>query len=421
MSIGKETLMLKRQPIWEIFICTTIIFLYGCSGIPKVSESEVSKYEEEYMASNQKNTDWKPTIKWIQPRNIKESCKLYVVINPDDDETIKPDYELYWDGECEDGYAQGLGRIIKKTMLTSVHQIGYYEKGKAIKYCAYFDPLNNWYREAECNYDNNVVAHFVRTEVKENFGDLEVFYYMGSTATPSQPLLVMRTSPFLERIDSIKSYPNFTYLIQDSTANEFGNSNFDFFIRNNKTGKNNGYAFSILKNGQINSGEFIKGVLAQKVQLPQSYFQKADGIYQEVRSASKKALEAQRNALIIKEKYKNKICKDNVHVDFIDNDEYKEICNENEKFSNLQNRIREKLTRIEQQKNVKRSQLNEQRLIAARESEAQAAQRSAMALEQANVNQSIQNMNQNLQMQQLNNNLMMYNTLPKTHNLFIYK
>ncbi len=419
--------MLNRQLGWVSMACVTVISLNGCSSgqatLPKVSESEVSKYEASYMAEyqelKQQYANWNPTMKWVQPKNIEKDCKVYVGINPDDDKTTKPNYELFWDGECKEGYAYGLGREIENTKLESLHQIGYYERGKAVDYCASFDPLNNWYREQECSYDHTVANHYVMTHINENGGNLQVSYTFGVTGTPDKPQLLTKTYPFHDIIEHFKVYPNFYYTIQDIRSNEFDNRSFEFFIKN-KADTVNGFSFATLKNGQSNGGEIVNGSLTRRVQLPQSYFQKANEILSEVRAASNIALDAQKKALIIKEKYKKKICKDNVSIDFMDNDEYKAICNEDNKFAKLQSRIKTKLAEIEQQKNAKRSQLNEQRLVAARESEAQAAQRTARAQEQANINQSLQNMNQNIQMQQLNNNLMMYNLLPKNYNVFIY-
>lgn len=86
-------------------------------------------------------------------KNKKEECKVYVSINPNDDKTKKADYSLYWDGECKDGFAYGLGREIENTMLSNLQQIGYYDKGKATDYCTGFDPINNWEIDGECSYD----------------------------------------------------------------------------------------------------------------------------------------------------------------------------------------------------------------------------------------------------------------------------
>ena len=236
---------------------------------------------------------------------------------------------------------------------------------------------------------------------------------------------MIKTFPFYDVSEYYKAYPNFAYRIVDSTQNVFKNSNYEFGLIYNK--KLNGFGFSTNKDGTINGGEVKEGNLLRQVQLPQSYLQKANSILSEITNASNIALDAQRKALIIKEKYKKKICKDSIKVNFMANDEYKSICRENEKIAKLKEKIDIKLAEINKQKQLKMAQQNQQRMIRAREMEAAAAQRQAAAAEQANnqaswdsLNRSIQNMNNNMQMQQLNNNLMMYNYMPKTHHLYIH-
>ena len=56
---------------------------------------------------------------------------------------------------------------------------------------------------------------------------------------------------------------------------------------------------------------------------------------------------------------------------------YKAICNEDEKISKLKNKIDTKITVLERKKQIKLQQQNEQRLIQAREVEAEAAQSAA--------------------------------------------
>lgn len=411
------------------------LVLSGCAGgqpsIPKVDEAEVGKYEKAYMDEFNKiqiqYADYKPTTKWIQPKNKKESCKVFFVVDPNNDITTRPDYEFYWDGECKDGYAFGLGREIEITMLQNKQQIGFYQNGKAIDYCVIIDELNGATNDGECSYSSGKANHYVLTRIDDKNGDLEISYEFGKSATLNSPSLLMRTYPFYDVVEYFKAYPNYSYLITDLTENEFDNRKYEFIIREHKNGKSNGFGFTSFKNGHTVGGEMVNGSLLRRVQLPQSYFQKADTIFNEIKNTANIALDAQRKALAVKEKYKNKICKDDVKVDFMDNDEYKSICKEDENIALLKTRIDTKLAQIEQQKQAKRQQQNEQRLIQAREAEAMAAQRRAAAAEQANnqaawdsVNRSIQNMNSNMQMQQLNNNLMMYNFMPKRYDVYLH-
>ena len=63
---------------------------------------------------------------------------------------------------------------------------------------------------------------------------------------------------------------------------------------------------------------------------------KSGELTEEIKNEANIALEAQRRALVIKEKYKKKICKDSVKVDFMDNNEYIKYLKDTE-ISNKKN------------------------------------------------------------------------------------
>jgi hypothetical protein len=256
--------------------------------------------------------------------------------------------------------------------------------------------------------------------IDEKNGDLNISFEFGINGSYNNAQMVMRSWPFFDVVEYYKAYPNYSYMISDFTKNEFDNRNYEFNVRDHKNGKFNGFSFATLKNGSINAGEIVNGTLTRRVELPQSYFNNTNNILTEIKNEVNIALDAQKKAQIIKEKYKNKICKDTVKVDFMDNNEYKAICKEDEKNAQLRVKIDAKLAQIEQQKQAKRQQQNQQRLIQAREAEAAAAQAQVAAQQQANFNQSLQNFNNNMQMQQLNNNLMMNNMMPKRYDVYVH-
>ena len=409
-------------------LLVAIMYLFsGCVGqpsIPKVEEAEVGTYEKNYMSEyeniKKQNGNYKPAFKWVQPKNKKEECKVWVGYNPQDDRTIKSGYAFYWDGDCKDGYADGLGSAFETAQFADRQQIAIYSKGNPDTYCVNLDPLNGITKEGECLYYTDKPSHYVKTMVDEKGGDLKISYEFGVEMSKDAPMMFMRTYPFYDVVEYFKVYPNFSYVISDLTTNEFDNRKYEFNIIDRKTGKYNGYGFATMKQGFTNAGEMSNGTLTRRVQLPQSYFNKANSILEEIKNEANIALEAQRRALVIKEKYKKKICKDSVKVDFMDNNEYKAICKEDEKIAKLKTKIDAKLAQINQEKQAKREQMGQERLIQAREAEAAAAQRRADAAEQANFNQSLKNLNDSLQMQQLNNNLMMYNFMPKRYDVYLH-
>lgn len=401
------------------------------SSLPTISEEEVNKYEVEYLKEYEelKKAPSESIVKWIQPQNKKEACKIYVGVNPKDDHTLKDNYALSWDGDCKDGYAYGLGREMEYRDYSYHYQIGIYKNGMAVDYCVIINEAEGVTREGECHYSDNQIAHKVLTIIKNKEVDLLIEYRYGSFGSNQSPALVTYSSPFLDSIKLIKKYPNFGYEIIDSTKNELDNKNYTFKII--KDEKVNGFAFQTNKDGIRHSGEMLNGTLQRKVHLPQSYLDNVNGIFREIKEAGNKALAAQEKAKIIKNKYKMKICKDKVKVNFMDNDEYKSICEEDKKFEQLRVKINEKLDRLNLAKQQKRQQLNEDKIRQAQQStanktEALAQQRTAIAEEvleeqrRANLNQGFQNLNQTLQLQQLNRNMSWDALTPKRFDVYMH-
>lgn len=406
------------RSIKYIFIVILSSFIFsGCVGqflnLP-LSEEEAFKYDKQYLAEYEKikeeNKNIEIPFKWIQAKNKKEECMVYVSMNPNDDKTIKTDYALYWDGECTNGYASGLGREIEKTNFNYLEQIGFYENGKAVDYCTMNDQVEGVTIDGECNYDDNKTNHNVITQINNKNGNLNISYRIGASATKNSPEMLIQTSPFSDVQLFIKGYPNFVYSIVNYSKDEFAGLNYRFStkIYLNNQWINNGYVIEIPKQGAIYTGEVINGKLVKKVELPQSYMDNVNSIHNEIKKHVNIALEAQQKAIAVKDKYKNKICKDSVKVDFMDNSEYKEICNEDKKFEELRKKIDEKLANIEQQKQAKRNQLTQQQQLQLQQAqlEEQKRRNNSQSLQQGlqNFNNSLNQMNQ--QSNQIYNNSM---------------
>lgn len=394
----------------------------GCTGsIVQIDDTEafsyIKKYEAEYqqIKSNSQNTEM--PVKWIQATNKKEPCKLFIGYNPNDDRTLKDGYKIFWDGECKNGYAYGLGREFEKGFLTNLEAIALYSGGeKKPEYFIQKDNLSNITMEGDITNGN-----YVKTIIKDDGINFDIWYQYGHFQENIVDIgSFINSNPFSDQITYIKAYPNFAYVIGDLSNDEFSQYKYNYNMVDGKRKQLNGFVFSVSKNNirfasQQNYGQFVR-----HVDIPQSYLNHIGNVFNEVKNAGQVAIDAQKKALMVKQQYKDIICKDSVKVDFMDNNEYKAICNEDKKLAELKKKMDTKLAQIEQQKQAKRQQQNEQRLIQAREAEANAAMRKAKAAEDANFNQSIQNFNNNLQMQQLNNNLMMNNLMPKRYDVYVH-
>jgi hypothetical protein len=425
---------LLNVSIFGLFVFISEI--YAETSLPTISEEEANKYEVEYLKEYEelKKTPNDSIVKWIQPKNKKEACKIYVETNSQDDYTLKDNYVLYWDGECKDGYANGLGREMEYRDYSYHYQIGIYKNGKAEDYCVQINEAEGSILEGECFYSQDKVNYSVWTRLKDKEGDVSIKYSYGARRINTTPALLIDSSPLEDYILFRKIYKNFLYRIIDTTQDEFDKKNYLFQIMAKKMSDNfvlNGFAFQKNKDGSRIDGEYINNKLERKVSLPESYINKASHILSEIKEAGDKALAAQEKARIIKTKYKMKICKEKVKVNYMDNEEYKAICQEDKKFEELRIKINQKLDRLNLVKQQKLQQLNEEKRLKVQQNadaqvEALAKQRTAIAEEaleeqrRANLNQGFQNLNQTLQLQQMNRNMSWDALTPKRFDVYMH-
>lgn len=386
--------------------------------------NKIAQYEIDYLNEYEEIKKQIPEqkIAWVQPKNKKESCRVYVGCydkNPTEDTS----YKLFWDGECKDGYAYGLGREIEKANLKDDWQIGIYEKGMATGGYIQKDNLHNVLIEGEANYCGSQYA-VVRRVFEEN-RDINLVYESGSSGSENEPALTITTSPFWNQTQVYrKTYPNFRYEFANFRNNDEQSIDFLFSLFD-KNNKRHGWAIEKNRNQNIQIAEYINGN-GQIITLPKGYNEKADRIINEISQASNKALYAQNQAQLVKKQYLRKICRESIKIDFMDNEEYKEICEDKAEKelmakvdAKLQKINQEKIAKLEQQRYTTQQQKEEQyrqQQLSLERQRLEAQQRQAKATEEAagaaadranwdRVNNTINNINHNLQMQQINHTL----------------
>jgi len=391
---------------------------------PELNVTEAFKYDKKYKKEYQEII--KPQIeqykkeneiiRWIQASNKKVPCKIFVGTTKNNDRTQDPEYRIFWDGKCKNGYAYGLGREFEKGTLIDSETIAIYSgKKEEPKYYIQKNKLTNSITEGDLNN-----GCMVNIDIKDDGLNFNIYYVNACGSTSSLNLITVY-SPFSDIMTYTYGYPNFNYTFWDFSKNEFDSRQWQVEMRNKD---NSGYVIVIYKNGYKEAFEVKNNQKIKTVKLPESYYAYMDKILSEIREAGNKALEAQKKAQMVKKEYKNKICKKSVKVNFIDNDEYKKICYENEYYRELKQKIDAKLDKINEEKNRKRIELQKQRyqqkMIQMRKQELylreQARRRAQEERNSQNLvnainqfNNNMNQMNQTQQLQILNNTLFLMN------------
>jgi len=398
----------------------------------KINLERIAAYEIDYMNEHNKLLNNKPEYKsaYVQPSNKKESCKIYMGYTEGDEYFKEDSWKVYWDGNCKNGYATGLGREIEKADMTDKWQIGIYKKGKAKGYLIQKDILNNQLIEG---LDNDDISYLVVTNIKIKQNDIDVTTIAGERNSKKGINLLASNSPFWNgSYMYAKEYMGFRYMYINNQTNDSTNLEFDFFIETPKNGKN-GWAFSKYRGTALVSGEWINNK-ASHLNLPKKYNDKADAIIKEVSVAQQKAYLAQEQAQKVKKQYLKRICKNKVKVDFMDNDEYKEICNskyDQEIFAKINEKMKKitdtKNAKLKQEAEAKIAKLEQERYTAQQQKEERQRQE-RLSLERARLaeikraNRATEKARSSAQFQQGLKNLtdQINNMTPKTYNVNMY-
>ncbi|ABB44629.1 hypothetical protein Suden_1351 [Sulfurimonas denitrificans DSM 1251] len=384
-----------------------------------------ASYEKNYLSEYNDILKNSPEHKstYIQPMNKKETCKVWIGYTEDNKWFKEESYKIFWDGGCKNGYADGLGREIEKDTLRDKWGLAIYKDGKPTYYIVNDVLRNNIFEGIDDQ--NTQISYGIHTRITEKMGDIDLVNIAGAKNENDKVALLLRTSPFWNGTYQLaKAYPNFEYLYLNHENNDEAKYDLQFFLTDHKN--RNGWAIEKLKNNdKLLTGEYVNNK-GQLVDLPSSYNTKADEIIKEINGAQQKAYQAQEQAQLVKKQYMKKICKDTVKVDFMDNENYKLICNnyqrEKELFTKINDKLerltKEKIARLEQQRYTAQQQKEEQyrqqqlaierQKMEAQQAQAKAARDVADEASMANFQNSLNNLNQQLQ----NNKPKFYNVTP---------
>jgi hypothetical protein len=392
-------------------VVSALTFLSGCSSVPVVSEVDVFKYEKNYLYEYEQIRLSQPIKKtftyWTQPINKKEDCKVYDEYTGVQDQTSL-DLKYWWDGNCKDGYANGLGREFTRGHKVSIDNLARYTfKGRKPQYYLVTNNFSGVSLKGDINRNSYEVKRIIDTDYDFDIS-LSTGYFPGN----GEPKLFIRTEPlsqFQSRKQFILEYPNFSY-VSFIDKNQYADLMIFMSLFNNKS-EAVGYGIMANKNRRMQF-EVIDNVL-KEVPLPIDIFiaefsKEFDKAQHEANIATENVKESDR---VIKE-YTSNVCKKSISVDFINNEEYKKICENSEYKINLKAKISKKLAETKILYQVQKEDFYKQQMLNAQIGQARAASRaadsaesSARAAENANFNQSMQNMRFNSNMQNINNNL----------------
>jgi hypothetical protein len=295
-----------------------------------ISYDEASAYERALLAQPA-SSPTRPQKLYVQPANKSEPCKLPST----PDQTSRPNFRAFWDGECKNGFAYGIGRDIAISDTHHVEEITIH------------DGTGNDEAEPRADYD---------------FVNQRVSYSTGSPFT-SGTQLIQEISDSIDGFDVRE-----TYRVVDGSGNEFffqsspfspdrlyvatkanGSVGYRFLDRSAapvtdptapvfrvdivdpRTKTTGGVAIAKYANGSVRHFKVSNGQ-AQLTTLPTAYTQHLQSEYTEITTAMSRVTSELQPAQQIEREYLYKTCNGKSGVRGLDVDTYKKICTWRDQF-----------------------------------------------------------------------------------------
>ncbi|WP_157384028.1 hypothetical protein, partial [Pseudomonas asplenii] len=108
-----------------LVIPAVLFAVSGCSNLKSVSTDEANQVIATVQGPG--NLEPAKSIEWIQPVNHKESCRIFLEKPAAQVMVVE---KAYWDGNCKDGYAYGLGREFMITDVSTGSWVSTYPGGQ---------------------------------------------------------------------------------------------------------------------------------------------------------------------------------------------------------------------------------------------------------------------------------------------------
>lgn len=321
------------MPRYALFIFVSLAV--GCSTtgnqFRSVSYSEAIAFEQS-QSSVVVAIPSLPEKLYIQPLNKNEPCKL-----PSSKEQLeRRNFRAYWDGQCKDGYAYGLGRDIA---ISDTH---HYEE------ITIHNGEGDNFNAPAVNYDfiNNSVVYRMKSEIfpahamfseyiQNDFNGFNVMYTAG-TIDGSGNALITQGSPLNPTRVLINDDRKVVYKFTDNTSAPIVNPSAPVFVAetlDSKSKRPGGFMIVRYGNGQIRNFK-VKDGQFEPVALPKEYLAIVNSKYNEVTLAHRDASSKVENARRMEREYLHMACSGDgdYKIDGVNTDISSKICSWRSQF-----------------------------------------------------------------------------------------
>lgn len=271
------------------------------------------------------------SYQWIQPRNKEVECKVIYSVG---EETQAHDPVLYWDGECKDGYASGLGREFFDSEQGLSSWLGEYGKPgeKPVYYYVHdYDSMTTSVGFNDAEVSNPVGVNGVHYRYSGDTSNSSFYvrqqYYEPETGR-AYFLATDTSNDVVTRGISYSSGPGF--LIQTFLSPDAAAATWAYF--SDKEGAPLRYGIARMRNGQVVHIEYDEGS-QQREKFPIELIEQFTRLEWEINAKLKTGQDNHRKGNQAVEAYKRRTCKGDLDIVFMDPLLYGQICLESADFT----------------------------------------------------------------------------------------
>lgn len=392
----------------KLCITAVTLLLTACATSPrKVSMTEAMTTENQVTTAARSQPDPSQSDKlYTQSGNKTEPCKLPT----SKDQLERKNFRAYWDGDCKDGYAYGLGRDIALSDTHHVEEITIHNgNGDSSRQPTRFiDYVQNFNAYGVRGADLPATAGY--QEFITNNGTEFSVRYRASSVDNKGNVRYLEGSPFIAMKTTVnESHGKPTYVMWDFSAlpDTSDQAQMALFTADPATKKAVGFRIVRFRNGVIQHQKLAADgqSVAELVELPPEYIAKMTEAIGEAQAGVQKANADAAKAQQMEREYLHMACAADYNIKGVppkDMEIARQICTWRdqwkEPFAKAETKYKQEIERKQQEV----AQAKQQRAyIAAQQAQAAAAEKAAFTASMAQLNQTLQQQNNNT-MQQVN-------------------
>ncbi|MFM2251874.1 MAG: hypothetical protein RJB68_211 [Pseudomonadota bacterium] len=395
------------KPILKFCIITAALLLTACATGPrKVSMSEAVAPANSIPHAIKNEIAQSPEKLYTQPANKTTPCKLPT----SKDQLQRKNFRAYWDGDCKDGYAYGLGRDIALSDTHHFEEITIHNgDGDSIGQPAKFiDYVQNFSALSVSNLEDLASAKYLE-QIQYNGTNFFIEYRIIAEDKIGNSWFLNWSPLNPSKVTINRSSGNPDYVMVDYSAlpATSDQAKMALFTADPATGKPFGFRIVRFRNGTIQHQKLAADgqTVIEQVELPQEYITRLTKAMSDAQAAVQKAGAAAAKAQQMEREYLHMACAADYSIKGVppkDMEIARQICTWRdqwkEPFAQAETKYKHEIERKQQEV----AQAEQQRAyIAAQQAQAAAAEKAAFAASMTQLNQTLQQQNNNT-MQQIN-------------------